>query len=211
MHNLLELSNFAAVSELLARFTDQPACSAIKRLISLFGSEEIIEEVRQIISGVPEAENALSYLENLYALLDSAGYTEKIKLDFSMVNQLDYYTGVLFRGYVSGVGNCVLSGGRYDNLIGTFGRKMPATGFAIDIDALSSGLPPIHRTKTVELVHYEEEDIKKAYEYIGSRPAGSCELSSCGELSDTIELARNKKITRIVVLGDKVTEIEVEP
>ncbi len=53
-----------------------------------------------------------------------------------MVPRLDYYTGIIFRGYVQGVGNTVLSGGRYDNLIKVFGRDEKAIGFSINIDCL---------------------------------------------------------------------------
>ncbi|HEY5525486.1 MAG TPA: ATP phosphoribosyltransferase regulatory subunit, partial [Clostridium sp.] len=56
--------------------------------------------------------------------------------DLGMVQRLNYYTGITFRGYVEGVGAIALSGGRYDNLIALFGEDRPAVGFSINLDSL---------------------------------------------------------------------------
>jgi ATP phosphoribosyltransferase regulatory subunit len=55
-----------------------------------------------------------------------------------MVQSNHYYTGIIFRGFVNGAGEAVLSGGRYDDLISDYGSAMPAVGFAIDVDLISS-------------------------------------------------------------------------
>ena len=59
-----------------------------------------------------------------------------LTFDLGMVPGVNYYTGIIFRGYFEGVGVTVLSGGRYDNLIARFGRDIPAVGFSIKIDSL---------------------------------------------------------------------------
>lgn len=59
-----------------------------------------------------------------------------LTFDLGMVPGLNYYTGIIFRGYFEGVGVTVLSGGRYDNLISQFGRDIPAVGFSIKLDSL---------------------------------------------------------------------------
>jgi len=58
-----------------------------------------------------------------------------------MVQSIEYYTGVVFRGYVTGAAGHVLTGGRYDALLGLLGRDAPAIGFALDLDALPSAEP----------------------------------------------------------------------
>ena len=63
---------------------------------------------------------ALAYLRELYQELDQAGYGGFVRFDLGLVHQIDYYTGVVFRGYVEGAGAPVLSGGRYDNLVELF-------------------------------------------------------------------------------------------
>ena len=61
---------------------------------------------------------------------------DRVKVDLGMMHRTDYYTGMILRGYLSGYGEEILSGGRYDNLIAEFGYDVPATGFAVNIDAV---------------------------------------------------------------------------
>ena len=64
------------------------------------------------------------------------GFGDEILIDLGLVNRSNYYTGVIFRGYAQGSGVTVLSGGRYDNLVGEFGMDAPAIGFGVDVNAL---------------------------------------------------------------------------
>jgi ATP phosphoribosyltransferase regulatory subunit len=61
-------------------------------------------------------------------------------LDLGIVNRSNYYTGVIFHGYAQGSGLSVLSGGRYDNLLGEFGMQAPAIGFAVEVSALCEAM-----------------------------------------------------------------------
>ena len=60
-----------------------------------------------------------------------------IKLDLSMIPDLDYYDGIIFKGYCLNSPNKILSGGRYDRLTGQFGLKTAAIGFMIDMDYIT--------------------------------------------------------------------------
>lgn len=106
-----------------------------KRLPWLFGGKEVLEECRKFIFN-DDMEKSLKYLKDLYEKLEALGFGGLITVDLGMVPRLDYYTGIIFRGYVKGAGNTVLSGGRYDNLIKVFGRDEKAIGFSINIDCL---------------------------------------------------------------------------
>ncbi len=99
----------------------------LRKLPQLFGGAEIFAEAREIANGIAEAEAALDYVERLYNMLISAGYGEYIMLDLDIVPKFDYYTGVLFRGYIANAGEPVLKGGRYDRLLATFGRDLTDT------------------------------------------------------------------------------------
>ena len=59
-----------------------------------------------------------------------------LRFDFSLINDMDYYNGLVFRGFISGVAAGVLSGGRYDNLMAKMGRNQSAIGFAVYLDQL---------------------------------------------------------------------------
>jgi histidyl-tRNA synthetase len=73
----------------------------------------------------------------LDALARSGADVSRIVLDPAMVRGLEYYTGTIFEGVVPDVGvGSVVSGGRYDNLVGSFGRDMPAVGLSFGVDRL---------------------------------------------------------------------------
>lgn len=79
---------------------------------------------------------ALNSLSTLCARLESFDYGDKIKVDFSVTNNADYYNGEVFNGYVNGIFHRVLSGGRYDKLIKKFGKVGGAIGFALYLGEL---------------------------------------------------------------------------
>ena len=64
-------------------------------------------------------------------------FADKIRLDFSVTANAGYYNGVVFKGFVDGVPESVLSGGQYDRLMRKMGRKSNAVGFAVYVDELS--------------------------------------------------------------------------
>lgn len=83
--------------------------------------------------------SAVGGLRHLLALDDALGAGERghVVYDLGEVRGLDYYTGVHFEVFVSGAGRAAGAGGRYDDLMGRFGRPMPAVGVSIDLDALA--------------------------------------------------------------------------
>ena len=64
------------------------------------------------------------------------GCQERVYLDFSLTNDMDYYNGLIFRGFVEGLPSGVLAGGRYDNLVHRLGKQGGAIGFAVYLDLL---------------------------------------------------------------------------
>lgn len=101
----------------------------------LFGGREVLEKAREY-SFNDELKDSIDYLEKLASTLDELGYGDFISFDLGMVQRLNYYTGITFRGYVEGVGAIAVSGGRYDNLIALFGEDRPAVGFSVNLDSL---------------------------------------------------------------------------
>lgn len=101
----------------------------------LFGGKEILKEGRKYCFN-NEMSESIDYLENISKELDQLGYGDLAYYDLGMVPTVNYYTGITFRGYVEGVGTTVLSGGRYDKLLSTFGEDRPAVGFSINLDSV---------------------------------------------------------------------------
>jgi ATP phosphoribosyltransferase regulatory subunit len=89
------------------------------------------------VGGAPATAGAgLEHLLTLDAALtaDERGH---IVYDLGEVRGLDYYTGMQFEVYVAGAGRAVGAGGRYDELMGRFGRPMPAVGVSLDLDTIA--------------------------------------------------------------------------
>lgn len=112
------------------------AAKAIREAPELTGQEAVLERGRVLAAGDPALLAPLDRLAQLYQLLCGAGHREALLLDLGEFRGFDYYDGVVFDVFASGVGAELGGGGRYDHLIGRFGRDLPSTGFALDVDHL---------------------------------------------------------------------------
>lgn len=79
----------------------------------------------------------LDELDTVYEAMKSTVGDNKIYLDMSVLNDMTYYNGIVFQGFVEGLSKVLLSGGRYDNLIRTFGKNHCAVGFALYTEELA--------------------------------------------------------------------------
>jgi ATP phosphoribosyltransferase regulatory subunit len=200
IRTLIEGKSFAALKDFLAPYSDRPTCSALNQLAYLFGGVEVLDQAEALGSG---EEGTIAYLRTLYDLLDQAGYGPYIRFDLGLVHQIDYYTGVVFRGYVEGAGTAVLSGGRYDRLLEAFGRPAQATGFAVDVDAVAACLPPVELPVVDTIVYYELSCLAQAIAAVDARPRGTCQLSPYSSLELTLEMAREKGVRQVLILDDE--------
>lgn len=202
MRSLIEGKNYAALNDLLADYGDQPGCRAVQRLAYLFGGVEVLDEAEALAGKLP----AIDHLRKLYHQLDRSGYSKYIRFDLGLVQNIDYYTGPVFRGYVEGAGEAVLSGGRYDQLCASFGRPAQATGFAINVDAVAHCMKETEPVVLEYVIHYPGEMIGMALRLAESFQPGSCELSPCSKLESTMNLAKEKGISKVMILTENGAE-----
>ena len=94
-----------------------------------------LDEIKPLLDG-EKMQVAYDELYELYLILSSYGLTDKLYVDFSIVNDMNYYDGIIFKGFINGIFDSVLSGGRYDRLMEKLGKKMGAIGFAVYLDQL---------------------------------------------------------------------------
>lgn len=134
--NISELREF--LEENKAKI-DKNTIKILEALPELFGGEEIINEARELLID-PDEIKSLENIKSIYNIMQQLGLGEYISIDLGMVQNLNYYSGIIFKGYGTKAGNNILSGGRYDKLIENFGKDLPATGFAINIDAVIEAL-----------------------------------------------------------------------
>lgn len=135
IRDYVEDKNFPALGDLLDTLPASPITEALRMLPRLFGGEEVFDKAATLCPGERFAA-ILDSLKSLWQTVTQIAGKERVTVDLSMVHRTDYYTGMILRGYLSGYGEEILSGGRYDKLISEFGYDVPATGFAVNVDAL---------------------------------------------------------------------------
>jgi ATP phosphoribosyltransferase regulatory subunit len=99
-----------------------------------------LDDARELCIDAP-TRDAIEHLQAVVARLEARGYAELISVDLTELRGMEYYTGIVFEGFVPGIGDSVVSGGRYDELIGHFGKSFPAIGFAIGVERAMLALP----------------------------------------------------------------------
>lgn len=172
LKRLIENKNYVT----LGNFLEDKRCeigeeniNILKKLPQLFGDVEIIDKARQLTKN-DKSLKALDNVYKIYRIIDEIGLSSYISIDLGMIQNIDYYTGIIFKAYVDEVGEYILSGGRYDNLIKEFGLDLPATGFAVNVDNIMMTLKrqKIFKPKKEKrvLVYCKENYLKKAYELV---------------------------------------------
>ena len=199
LRGLVAAKNFASVPDLLSDYRNSPAYRALCRLPQLFGGEEVLDEALSLADGCVGTAQ-IDALRAIYRELQAAGFGPNVMLDLGLVHHMDYYTGVVFRGYLAGAGQPVLSGGRYDGLLGCLGQPAPATGFAADVDALTGTReePPADDGPRYVL-HVGPGALRRAMDYCDSRP-GQCVCSPYETREESAALAARLG-AKFVVIG----------
>lgn len=109
---------------------------AILEVPGLCGGEAVLARGRALAGRDPALRATLDRLAQVYRLLANSGLRERLLLDLGEFRGFDYYDGVVFEVFAKGLGSEVGGGGRYNHLVGRFGRDLPSTGFAFDMDRL---------------------------------------------------------------------------
>ncbi|HHV51615.1 MAG TPA: ATP phosphoribosyltransferase regulatory subunit [Clostridiales bacterium] len=203
----IENKNYAALGSLLDTLKPSSTAQFLRNLPRLFGGKEVLSAAAPLCTN-PQAREALDYLNMVYGKLCDLGLSNHVIIDLGMVHKNEYYTGVIFRGFIEGSGDVVISGGRYDTLLQRFGCDLPATGFGVNVDSITKiklarnevkpPLPPEF------LVHaesgFETEALKRIEELIQD---GVCsEFSVFSSLEEARDYAVKRKIPKILIISD---------
>ena len=132
---VLDVANAAPIAKLLEDSQNKAEilkCLAAKNLHELkkLNAPKKILDFLQGCEVDSETEKIINSLKN---------HKDKIKIDYSVVGNLNYYNGIIFRGFIEGVPESILSGGQYDALMKLMGKKdLKAIGFAVYLDLIRS-------------------------------------------------------------------------
>jgi ATP phosphoribosyltransferase regulatory subunit len=108
---------------------DPRARETLLRLPALRGGREVLDEAHEL--GGDAVERATASLRSTYDELAQRGVADRVRLDLGLLRDLGYYTGAILEVYDPALGHVLGGGGRYDELMGRFGRSLPAVGFAL--------------------------------------------------------------------------------
>jgi len=106
---------------------------ALIALPHLCGGEEALEQAASLAPNAGAC-RAIENLRQVYDLLSAQGLAEHLVIDLGEARGMDYYTGITIEGFSPGLGFSICNGGRYDELIGLYGRPLPAVGFGIGVE-----------------------------------------------------------------------------
>lgn len=212
IHRFIEQKNYAALANILEPYKEEKAAKALLQLPRLFGGMEVIEKAYTLFDE-NGAKESLDYLKQVYQYTKSFCSEKQVIVDLGLVNQADYYTGIIFRGYVSGVGEPVLSGGRYDQLLGKFGEDSKAIGFGMNVD-LASKVICYEERKVKEVLVFTEEEryaIKSLKYQKELRKQGIVAIPSVFEgIEEVVSYAKKRNIREIHIVGEEIQSREVE-
>lgn len=178
--------NYFGAEELLRsnQKLDPQNIESFLKITELFGSFEVLEEAMKLANN-ERSRQAVERLRQLYELLKLYGDDKYVSFDFGLISKYHYYTGIIFKGYTYGVGDAVVTGGRYDSLLSYFGKDAASIGFVINLDGLMQALQsrkllPRQKPDTTLLI-YEEAFAREAIRY-------ACELRGLGEFCELLKM-----------------------
>jgi ATP phosphoribosyltransferase regulatory subunit len=137
LKSLIQAKNVVEIGPFLQNLDiDHEVREVIERIPFLYGNPVDVSERTTGIALTEKMQDTLDYLMDVYSILKMYGLEQYIVMDLGLINHMGYYSGVIFQGYVERFGKPVLMGGRYDELGNEFGARLPAIGFACEIESL---------------------------------------------------------------------------
>ncbi len=211
IRSLIETKNYPALNDLLDKIGKNDITHALKRLPRLFGGEEVFEKASKLFRD-EKIDKILDNLRSVYKDVSQLCVDGEITVDLGMVNRTDYYTGIIIKGYLEGYGEEVLSGGRYDKLIAEFGYDVPATGFAVNVNAVSSIISKNTKVsvKPSDIIVFAEKgyEMKAVLAAQNYRKQGlTAENALSDNLDEVKKYAAKKGIKRIAVVNENIAEV----
>ena len=167
-NKVIELINQKSLTSLREYLDDIEIRKEYKEFLNkfpwLFGGYEMIKKAKGLAFNEDMKKN-IEYLENLYLNLQKLGYEKYLSVDISMVPRVNYYSGIIFKGYVKEIGSTVIRGGRYDNLLESFGKSIPAIGFSVDVNLLIDSCDYEEKVNSEKIILSKDnylEELRKA-------------------------------------------------
>ena len=219
LRELLENKKYFGVEDVLEKANvPQEDREVFLKFQEFAGSIEMIK-LAKTLNINDKSKAGLERLEKLYSILVIYGYEKYISFDLSMLNMYQYYTGIVFKGYTYGTGDAIVTGGRYDNLLGQFGKDFAAIGFAVNLDQLMVALERQHiklgERDNKKMILYGVENQREAINYTKTlRSENECVMMvrkrSNHQMEDYISYAKRSNVSEIIIIdGNGIEKKEI--
>ena len=168
LRELISIKNHFGVEECVRRQDLSPELTAVfSEMPHFFGSMEILGKAKTMTRNA-KALAAIERLEEIYRILEMYGCSQYTTFDLGMLSKYRYYTGIIMQAFTYGTGQPILKGGRYNQLLGYFGKNCPSIGFTLVMEHLMNALDrqgiEVPLTWKTEVIAYGEEDRRAAIE-----------------------------------------------
>jgi ATP phosphoribosyltransferase regulatory subunit len=180
----------------------------------LYGRADVLDRAERLVKN-PRSEAALKNLSEVYRLLTLYGLADSVLLDLGEVSGFDYYSGVHFEAYVSGLGAPLAGGGRYDHMLARFGYDCPATGFAFEVGRVLLAMenqgtavpPPGPDFFVIDFTPDKTRALALSRRLRDSGAAVARDILSRG-LDDSLAYARQQRARWALVIGEPGADAE---
>ncbi len=168
---------FAAENLLQSKAISEPYRTNLLKVTDMFGDIESLKACLDLVNN-DLSRNAIHRLEAIYEVLKLYGVEEYVSFDMGMLSRYHYYTGIIFKAYTYGLGDAIVTGGRYNKLIQKFGKEAAAIGFAVVVDdmleALNRQKVALNIKEEKQTIYYTDKNYKEQLaKAIAARKAGA--------------------------------------
>ncbi len=171
---------------------DTSTAALFLALPGLAGNKTVLQKARELFVALPAAQAAVDQLDQVAQVIEQRYPNAELYFDLGELRGYHYLTGLVFAAFAPGYGNPIASGGRYDHIGEVFGRARPATGFAVDITAISK-LGLLHKEQVSAIAVVENSDPAQWQAVQNLRQQGERVVAVSGE-ADLAELGCDRQL-----------------
>jgi ATP phosphoribosyltransferase regulatory subunit len=162
--------------------------AVLRQLVAVSGDPEtVLPQIKTLLSGIVNT-SSLEQLERIACALKGSEIYSMVRIDFSVVDDFHYYNGIVFKGFVYGLPESVLSGGQYDKLMQKMKRRSGAIGFAVYMDMLErlEDAPTEYDVDTL-LLYDENSDLSAIQSHVKALTENGCSVMVQRQIPENIK------------------------
>ena len=214
LRELISKKNFFGVEEFLEeKHYPESITNILKRLPNMFGNTEVLSEAKSLTDD-KRALSSIDRLEQLYKVLKTYGLETQVSFDLGMLSKYKYYTGIIIKAYTYGLGEPIVTGGRYDKLLSSFGKSAAAVGFVIGIDQLMMALSrqdiEIPVKKDTFILQYGEKDFEEAVKLAMRLRDNGLKVKLLSDRFDYKDYLSDSSVTYVLKTGKELSALNAD-